>query len=531
MTYPTNIRKIPESNAEQMQTKDPVKIFDTTLRDGEQSPGCSMNLREKLKLADALAELSVDVIEAGFPAASPGDSKSVYEIAKSIQGPIICGLARCIHNDIAACIEALKPANKSRIHVFIATSPIHLEYKLKLSQNEVVDQAIASIEYAKKYVDDIEFSAEDAMRTEPEFLKLIFSEAIKAGATTLNVPDTVGYTTPFEMKQRIEYLRSSVDNIHRVTLSVHCHNDLGLAVANSLAAVHAGARQVECTLNGIGERAGNCSLEEVVMALKTRQDYFATHTRINTKRLYPSSRLLCDITGTQVARNKAIVGDNAFAHEAGIHQHGMLQNPDTYEIMRPEEVGIARSTLVLGKHSGRHAFQQRAQTLGFHLDKASLNEGFLSFKKLADSKKDIFDSDIEAILLGLDHDTQGPWELASMRIGSGIGIDSLPTATVSLKHKHSGVTAREAAVGDGPIDATFKAMDRALKLTTLLSDFTVRSVSHGEDAQGQADISAIYQGRVYKGRGLSTDILEAAARAYLEIVNRIIQWNDRACDP
>ncbi|MGV6852655.1 MAG: 2-isopropylmalate synthase [bacterium] len=509
-----------------MSNYEQVKIFDTTLRDGEQSPGCSMTLRQKLKVAHALAELKVDVIEAGFPAASQGDFEAVQSIASNVEGPVICGLARCVEGDIQACAVALEPADKKRIHVFIATSPIHREHKLKMSKEAIINQAVKGIAQAKKDFDDIEFSAEDAIRTEPEYLVEIFSAAIQAGATTLNVPDTVGYTTPTEMLTRLQYLKENIRGVENVTLSVHCHDDLGMGVANSLAAVCGGARQIECTINGIGERAGNCSLEEVVMAIKTRSDFFSVETNINTNKLYPTSRLVSDVTGSQVARNKAIVGDNAFAHEAGIHQHGMMQNRDTYEIMRPEDVGIHRSSLVLGKHSGRHAFKERADALGFDLNDKALQAGFDAFKKLADRKKDVFDSDIEAILLGVDHDKLGPWELKSMRVGSGLGIDSLPTATVSLINHQTGEQIREAAVGDGPVDATFKAMERALNIKTKLGDFNIRSISIGEDAQGQADVTAVFEGRFYKGRGLSTDIIEAAARAYLEVLNRIIRLGE-----
>ena len=509
-----------------MKPQDQVRIFDTTLRDGEQSPGCSMTLRQKLKVAHALADLGVDIIEAGFPAASPGDFEAVQSIASNIQGPVICGLARCNTGDIQACIDALEPAENKRIHVFIATSPIHREHKLKMNKQEIIERAIAGITQAKEHFDDIEFSAEDALRTEPEYLVEIFTAAIKAGATTLNVPDTVGYTTPNEMQERIQYLKENIEGIDDVVISVHCHDDLGLAVANSLAAVSGGARQVECTINGIGERAGNCSLEEIVMILKTRKEYFGLDTALDTTKLYPTSRTVSDVTGSQVARNKSIVGENAFAHEAGIHQHGMLQNRETYEIMRPEDVGILQSSLVLGKHSGRHAFRERVIELGFNVDDDALNSGFVAFKKLADQKKEIFDSDIEAILLGIDHDKLGPWELKSMRVGSGLGADSLPTATVSLINRETKEEIREAAVGDGPVDATFKAMERVLGLEITLGDFNIRSVSLGEDAQGQADISAVYQGRFFKGRGLSTDIIEAAARAYLEVMNRIIRLDE-----
>ncbi len=510
------------------QAGNTVKIFDTTLRDGEQSPGCSMTLRQKLKVAQALAELRVDIIEAGFPAASPGDFEAVQRIASEIEGPVICGLARCVEGDILACRDALAPAKRKRIHVFIATSPIHREHKLKMSKEAIIEQAVKGVKLARQYFDDVEFSAEDGIRTERDYLAEVFSAAVEAGASTLNVPDTVGYSVPSEMSDLFHYLRQHIRGVENVTLSVHCHDDLGMAVANSLSAVEAGARQVECTINGIGERAGNCSLEEVVMALKTRKDYFNLETGIETRKLYPTSRLVSDVTGAEVARNKAIVGDNAFAHEAGIHQHGMLQNPDTYEIMRPEDVGISRSSLVLGKHSGRHAFRERAEALGFDkLDDEAFEQGFQAFKKLADKKKEIFDSDIEAILMGIDESQPGTWSLASLQVHSACGTATRPTATVVLQHI-DGHQVTEAATGDGPIDAVFKAIERATGISPTLSDFRVRSVSLGEDAQGQADVTAEYQGRFWRGRGLNTDIIAATTEAFLEMINRIIRTADTA---
>ncbi len=505
-----------------MNNRDQVRIFDTTLRDGEQSPGCSMTLRQKLKVATTLADLGVDIIEAGFPAASDGDFAAVKQVAKTVSGPRICALARCLESDILACRDALAPATKSRIHVFIATSPIHREYKLQLNRQQIVEQAVAGIELARQSFDDVEFSAEDGLRTEPEFLAEIFSAAIKAGATTLNLPDTVGYTAPGEITRLFEYLNENIVDLEKAVLSVHCHDDLGMAVANSLAAVQAGARQIECTINGIGERAGNCSLEEVVMALRTRSDLFDLGTGIDTRKLYPASRLVADVTGSHVARNKAIVGENAFAHEAGIHQHGMLKNRDTYEIMRPEDVGINHSTLVLGKHSGRHAFRERALALGFTPSDEQLDAGFVAFKRLADKKKEVFDADIEALLIGVDYDTVGPWQLRALQVSAGFGNDTVPTATVSLTHD-DGRKSTEAAPGDGPIDAAFKAMERATGIQVTLSDYQVRSVSLGEDAQGQADLVAAHEGRTYHGRGLSTDIIEASAKAYLEVLNRVIR--------
>ncbi|MEM9057415.1 MAG: 2-isopropylmalate synthase, partial [Pseudomonadota bacterium] len=420
-----------------MKHGDTLTIFDTTLRDGEQAPGCSMTLPEKLRMGRALADLGVDVIEAGFPASSPGDFESVQRLAQDIHGPTICGLARCNAGDIDRTAEAIADAERRRIHVFIATSPIHREYKLNMSRSEVLAEAIKGVERARSLCDDVEFSAEDALRTEKEFLAEAFAAAIAAGATTVNVPDTVGYTMPNEMYELVSYLVKTVPGIGDVTISTHCHDDLGMAVANSLSAVNAGARQVECTINGIGERAGNASLEEIVMATRTRPDLYPVTTNINATRLYPTSRLLSTVTGMQVARNKAIVGGNAFAHEAGIHQHGMLKNAATYEIMRPQDVGIVGTNLVLGKHSGRHALRDRAKELGYELDDAELARAFKRFKALADKKKEVFDSDIEALVLRANVGTLGPWSIEALHTTSA--SDAKATAQVRLSHTNGDV--------------------------------------------------------------------------------------------
>src|SRR5271170_2946727 len=393
---------------------DRVLIFDTTLRDGEQSPGCSMTRPEKLRVARALAELGVDVIEAGFPAASRGDFESVEAVAREVQGPIICGLARCNPDDIDLVAQALADAAHKRIHVFLATSAIHRQYKLNMAQEEILRAAAASVARARELCADVEFSPEDASRTELEFLAQVVEVAIASGATTVNIPDTVGYTVPDEFAELFRYLRKNVRGIDGIRLSVHCHDDLGMAVANSLTAVVAGARQIECTINGIGERAGNCSLEEVVMALKTRESFYGLTTGVHTTRLYPTSRLVSTITGMPLPRNKAVVGENAFAHESGIHQHGMLKHHSTYEIMRPEEVGLSRSHLVLGKHSGRHAFRERVHELGFELDELEFNRVFEEFKALADKKKELFDGDIEALVLRAEGSAAGPWRLIEL---------------------------------------------------------------------------------------------------------------------
>jgi 2-isopropylmalate synthase len=497
-----------------------IRIFDTTLRDGEQAPGCSMTLSEKLRVAKALSELQVDIIEAGFPAASPGDFESVKAIADSNFGPTICGLARCNPGDIEKVYEAVKGADKHRIHVFVATSAIHREHKLKMAKEEIIKSAVGAIRMARQLVDDVEFSPEDASRTELSYLAEVVTAAIEAGATTVNIPDTVGYTVPAEFDQLFRYLKEHVPNIDDITLSVHCHNDLGMAVANSLAAVSAGARQIECTINGIGERAGNCSLEEVVMALRTRAEFFGLETGIDTTRLYPTSRLVSSITGMHPPRNKAIVGENAFAHEAGIHQHGMLQHASTYEIMRPEDVGISKSNLVLGKHSGRHAFRDRLVDLGFDLDEFETNRAFQEFKKLADKKKDIYDGDIEAIVLNAGGASSGPWTLKSLEVQTH--TDQPATAAITLIDE-DGNQVTDSAHGDGPVAAAFQALEHATGVELVLRNFELHSASIGEDAQGEVTVAVEYDGQSFRGHGASVDIVEAGTRACLEVMNRILR--------
>ena len=508
----------------QQANQDRVHIFDTTLRDGEQAPGCSMTLREKLKVARALRDMRVDIIEAGFAAASPGDFESVREVASTIKGVTICSLARCHEGDIEQAARALEPAARKRIHVFVATSEIHRKFKLEMEREEVLRRAVEGVRLARQACDDVEFSPEDASRTEPEFLTEIVSAVVEAGATTVNIPDTVGYAMPEQFRELFEHLRATVPGIEDVVLSAHCHDDLGLSVANSLAAVVGGARQIECTVNGIGERAGNCSLEEVVMALKVRADFFGLKTGIETTGLYPASRLVSSVTGMHPPRNKAIVGKNAFAHEAGIHQHGMLKHSQTYEIMRPESVGMHRSNLVLGKHSGRHAFRDRTRQLGFELSEDQLNRAFIEFKKLADRKKELFDADIEALIVHKDSAAMGPWRLRELRINTG--GSTLAVAAVRLEHD-SGEQRDEAAVGDGPIDATFKALERATEMSVELIHFDVRSVTTGEDAQGEATVTARWGDSSYRGRAVSTDIVEAGAEALLEVLNRVLRAKAR----
>ncbi len=499
-------------------TADRVLIFDTTLRDGEQAPGCSMTQPEKLRVARALAELGVDVIEAGFPAASRGDWEAVNAVAREVQGPVIAGLARCTREDIELAARALADAPHHRLHVFLATSAIHRQYKLNMAQDEIIRRAVEGVRIAREYCDDVEFSPEDASRTELDFLTQVVEAVIGAGATTINIPDTVGYTVPDEFGELFRYLRQHVRGIDQVRLSVHCHDDLGMAVANSLTAVVAGARQIECTINGIGERAGNCSLEEVVMALSTRAAFFNLKTGVNSTRLYPTSRLVSSITGMPVPRNKAVVGENAFAHESGIHQHGMLQHRSTYEIMRPEDVGLPRSNLVLGKHSGRHAFRDRVKQLGFELDELELNRVFEEFKALADRKKELFDGDIEALVLRSGSFNAGPWSLEHLDVEAHSGAPAV--ATARLKHADGRLAERE-TTGDGPVDAAYKAIVQATGVEVTVRKFEVHAVTIGEDAQGEAILYVEHGGRSYRGSSVSTNIIEAAGRALLEVINRI----------
>jgi 2-isopropylmalate synthase len=503
-----------------------IRIFDTTLRDGEQSPGASMNQAEKIELARALAALGVDIIEAGFPIASQGDFESVRAIAAEVAGATVCGLARCNDRDVERAGEALKYAQKSRIHVFLATSAIHREHKLRMTREQIVERAVHSVKHAKSFTADVEFSPEDAARTELDFLCEVVQAAIEAGATTVNIPDTVGYATPTQYAHVIRTLVERVPNIKNAIISTHCHDDLGMAVANSLAGVEAGARQIECTINGIGERAGNAALEEVVMALKTRFDYYGLTTNIKTERLYPTSRMLSTITGMAVQRNKAIVGRNAFAHESGIHQDGMLKERSTYEIMKPEEVGVPKTDLVLGKHSGRHALRDRVEELGYHLNEQQLQTLFDDFKTLADKKKEVYDEDLIALVEKYIDDTPALWSLVSMHTTAGTGI--LPTATVCIK-RPDGEVVQDAAIGTGPVDAIFKAVERVTGVHANLREFNVRGVSQGKDAQGEVTLELEVESgdRSFRGRGVSTDIIEASAEAYLNAVNGITTRNDR----
>ena len=495
-----------------------IKIFDTTLRDGEQSPGCSMNLSEKLEMARQLDALGVDVIEAGFAIVSPEDFKSVEAISQTVHNCSVASLARCTKGDIDAAWGAVKGAKKPRIHVFIATSDIHMEYKLKMSREEVLESITKNVAYAKSLCDDIEFSAEDGSRSDWEFLAKCYTNAVAAGATVLNVPDTVGYSTPDEMYSLIRYLKENVEGVENVDISVHCHDDLGLAVANSLACIRAGATQVECTVNGIGERAGNASLEEIVMALHTRAAYYDAETGINTKQIYKSSKLLSSITGVSIAPSKSIVGANAFAHESGIHQHGVLANALTYEIMRPSDVGIPQNTMVLGKHSGKHALRDQLEAMGYNFTDEQMEEIFARFKVLADKKKNIMISDLEALALNRRHKDLGGWQLTKHVVNVGTGIPN--TAYVQLVHEGEG--AEEVAIGTGPLDASFKAINRLTRMKNVnLDSFSLNAVTDGEDAIGEAVVKLNYDGEQYTGTGISTDVIEASIRAYVNGINKI----------
>ncbi|MFW6060117.1 MAG: 2-isopropylmalate synthase [Phycisphaeraceae bacterium] len=498
-----------------------VRIFDTTLRDGEQSPGASLNHHEKMEIARQLEALGVDIIEAGFPITSQGDFDAVRAIGQELGRATVTGLARCVPADIDRAGEALKGAHHPRIHVFCATSKIHLEHKLRKPFEKIKEIAGQCVAHAREYVEDVEFSPEDGSRTELNQLVEITAVAVEHGATTINIPDTVGYAVPEEYGRIFSYVREQLPEIDKkgIILSAHCHNDLGLAVANSLAAVQHGAKQVECTINGIGERAGNAALEEIVMALHTRRDYFEKFTTgINTRRIYPTSRMVAHLTGLDVQRNKAVVGENAFAHEAGIHQDGMLKNRSTYEIMDPSDIGVPESKLVLGKHSGHHALKQRIRDLGYTIDEQTLNKVYDEFKTLADKKKDVYDEDIEAILDQQLETERALWELVSLQVTSGSGVTA--TATVALRDS-AGTERMDAATGDGPIDAVYSAIQRITGVSVTLEDYQTRAVTGGKEAQGEARVHVRHNDRTVRGRGLSTDVIEAAAKAYLSAINRI----------
>lgn len=496
-----------------------VYIFDTTLRDGEQSPGVSLNVREKLEIAKQLARLGVDIIEAGFPVTSAGDFQSVQAVAREVRGVTVAGLARANLADIDRAWEAVREAEQPRIHTFIATSEIHMRHKLCMSREEVTAAAVQAVKHAAKYTSDVEFSAEDASRSDLDFLCRVLEAAIAAGATTVNIPDTVGYTTPDEYGAIIHYIRERVPHIEKAVISIHCHDDLGMAVANSLAAVAAGARQVEGAINGIGERAGNTSLEEVIMALKTRQDFYRFETRINTKEIYRTSRLVSTLTGMPVQSNKAIVGKNAFAHESGIHQDGVLKERATYEIMNPAMIGITYGNIVLGKHSGRHAFKDRLAQLGYVLSEQDLNKAFARFKDMADRKSEITDHDLEAIIDEEILRVPATYELTYLHISSGSTV--VPTATVGIREDDEII--EEASCGNGPVDAICKAVDKITGISCRLVSWGVNAVTSGKDAIGDVNLQITVDGdKIYRGRGISTDILEATARGYVNAVNKLV---------
>ncbi len=509
-----------------MPSSNYVKIFDTTLRDGEQSPGATMNIEEKVRVARQLERLGVDIIEAGFPISSKGDFDAVRRIAEVVKNSEVAALARATMEDIDAAWEAVKVAEKPRIHTFIATSDIHLVYKLKKTREEVLKEAVDAVSYARKFTDNVEFSAEDATRSDIDYLCEVFEAVIEAGATTINIPDTVGYTVPWEFENIIKTIRERVKGIDKVTISVHCHNDLGLAVCNSLTAVRCGARQVECTINGIGERAGNASLEEIVMALRTRKDLFGFETGIRTELLYPTSRLVSSTTGIPVQPNKAIVGANAFAHESGIHQDGLLKKKITYEIMTPESVGVPRSSLVLGKHSGRHAFRERVKELGFDLSDEELEVAFSKFKDLCDKKKRLYDEDIEAIVLDEVYRVPDFYKLHSVSVVSGNLF--IPSATVRMEV--DGVVKQDAAFGNGPVDATINTIRKLAGSKDRLLAYVVESITGGTDAQGSVKVRVEEDGITVTGVGADTDIIVASAKAYINALNKLRYMKEKRRD-
>ncbi len=505
-------------------SEEKVLIFDTTLRDGEQSPGASLSIAQKLEIAQQLAVLGVDIIEAGFPVSSPTQFEATKLVAEQVKGPVIAGLARANEKDIESAGKAVAPAKKKRIHTFIATSPVHMEHKLKKSSDEVLKMAVAAVKCAKSFVNDVEFSPEDACRSDMSFLIEVLTAVIEAGATTLNIPDTVGYVLPYEYGQIIARLKADVPGIDKCIISTHCHNDLGMAVANSLAGVRNGARQIECAINGMGERAGNAALEEVVMGIRTRADFFKTQssgglsTNINTKELYRTSQLVSQSTGFVIQPNKAIVGANAFAHEAGVHVDGILKERTTYEIMTAESIGLGGSRMVLGRHTGRHGFVDRCKQLGFKLTKQEIEHAYTRFLEIADKKKEVFDEDLAAIINDEIRVVEHVYEMEYLHVASGTG--TLPTASVKIKVKDQ--TVQAAACGDGPVDAAYEAIREATGLSPKLENYTIRAVTGGKEALGEATVRIVEDGRTFIGRGISTDIIEASAKAYVDAINRMV---------
>ncbi len=515
-------------------SEEKILIFDTTLRDGEQSPGASLSITEKLEIAHQLAVLGVDIIEAGFPISSPVQLEATRRVAEEIIGPVIASLARANIEDIEAAGKAIASAKKKRIHTFIATSPIHIKFKLKKSPDEVLKMAVEAVKYAKTFTDDVEFSPEDACRSEMPFLIEVLTAVIEAGATTLNIPDTVGYALPYEYGRLIAQLKSGVPGIDRCVISTHCHNDLGMAVANSLTGVRNGARQVECTVNGLGERAGNAALEEIVMAIHTRADFFTQagakplRTNINTKEIHRTSQLVSHLTGFVIQPNKAIVGANAFAHEAGVHVDGVLKERTTYEIMTPESIGLVGSRMVLGRHTGRHGFAERCKKLGYKLNKQELEQAYQRFLEIADKKKEVFDEDLAAIIndevrVVVEH----TFELLYLHVACGTG--TLPTASVRMKIKDE--VKQAAACGDGPVDAAYEAIKEATGLSPKLESYSIRAITGGKEALGEATVRISENGRTFIGRGISTDIIEASAKAYVDAINRMVAVQNKGEEP
>jgi 2-isopropylmalate synthase len=497
-----------------------IKIFDTTLRDGEQSPGASMNVEEKITLAKQLARLGVDIIEAGFAISSPGDFEAIKRIGAEVEGPVICSLARARKEDIDRAWEALKDAPRRRIHTFHSTSDIHLKHQYRISREEAFKRSVEMVKHARSYVDDVEFSPMDATRTDVSYLHEVVEAVIEAGAKTVNIPDTVGYATPDEFGALIQGIKDKVRNIDQAVISVHCHNDLGLAVANVLSAIGNGAEQVECTVNGIGERAGNCSMEEVVMALRTRKDFFGADTRINTEEIMRTSRLVTKITGISVQPNKAIVGANAFAHESGIHQDGLLKERSTYEIMRPESIGLVKTNLVLGKHSGRHAFRDRLKQMGYDLSDDDLNKAFERFKRIADQKKEVFDEDLEAIVSDEMQQIEEVFVLKDLRAESGTGLT--PTATVAMEV--NGQAVKQTGTGDGPVDAVYRTIAHITGTKSKLDAYLVKGITGGTDALGEVTVKVVEVGKKVAGHGADTDIIVASAKAYVNALNKLEYW-------
>lgn len=497
-----------------------IKIFDTTLRDGEQSPGASMNVEEKITLARQLARLGVDIIEAGFAISSPGDFEAIKRIGAEVEGPVICSLARARKEDIDRAWEALKDAPKKRIHTFISTSDIHLKHQFRLSREEALKRAVEMVAHARSYVEDVEFSPMDATRSDVPYLHDVVEAVIAAGASTVNIPDTVGYAMPEEFGALIKGIKAKVKNIDKAVISVHCHNDLGLAVANALSAIRNGATQVECTINGIGERAGNCSMEEVVMALRTRKDLFKADTRIHTEEIVRSSRLVTKITGIPVQPNKAIVGANAFSHESGIHQDGLLKERTTYEIMTPESIGLVKTNLVLGKHSGRHAFRDRLNQMGYALSEDELNKAFERFKRVADQKKEVFDEDLEAIVSDEMQQIREIYVLRNLTAESG--TDRTPTATVELVV--DGNPVKQTGKGDGPVDAVYRTIAAITGTKSKLDAYLVKGITGGTDALGEVTVKVEEDGKKVAGHGADTDIIIASAKAYVNALNKLEYW-------